>query len=134
MPTVVIVVISLHALAAVFWAGSTFVVARDPKFGAERLFRPQMGAAVVAVLTGAYLWRLLHEGGFGPMEQVLLVGALCAIAAAGVQGALVGGASRRLRQGELAGPEAERRMALGERLAAALLAVALVCMVAARFA
>lgn len=133
MSAVVIIALSLHALSAVFWAGSTFVLARDPKLGAEALFRPQMGAAIVAVLTGAYLWHLLHEGGFGPVEGVLAFGALCAVAAAGVQGALVGGASRRLRQGALAGVEAAGRMALGERIAAILLAITLICMVSARY-
>ncbi len=133
MSGVVIVILSLHALAAVYWAGSTFVLARDPHLSALTQFRPQMGAAVIVVLTGAYLWRLLHEGGFGPVEQVLAVGALCAIVAAGVQGALIGGARRRRTSGEIADAEAIRRIALGERIAAALLAAALICMVSARY-
>lgn len=133
MSAVIIITISLHALAAVFWAGSTFLLARDPKLGAAALFGPQMGAAILALLTGGYLWHLLHEGGFGPAEQTLGLGALCAIAAAGAQGALVAGASRRLRNGALSEAEAARRIALGERIAAALLAVALICMVSARY-
>ena len=133
MSAVVIIALSLHALSAVFWAGSTFALARDPKLGAEALFRPQMGAAIVAVLTGAYLWHLLHEGGFGPVEGVLAFGALCAIAAAGAQGALVGGARRRLRQGALPAAEAAGRIAQGERIAAILLAITLICMVSARY-
>ena len=133
MSSVVIIILSLHALAAVYWAGSTFVLARDPQLGAIKLFRPQMGAAVIVVLTGAYLWHLLHEGGFGPAEQALAIGALCAIAAAGVQGALVGGVRRRLAKGELGEAEAIGRVGLGERIAAVLLAVALICMVSARY-
>ena len=133
MSAVVVITLSLHALAGVFWAGTTFALVRDSKLGAERLFRPQMGAAVIAVLTGAYLWHLLHEGGFGPIEGALAIGALCAIAAAGAQGVLVGGASRRLRKGELSEPEATSRIALGSRLAAILLAVSVICMVAARY-
>jgi hypothetical protein len=133
MTSVVIITLSLHALAAVYWTGSTFVLARDPQLSAIAQFRPQMGAAVIVVLTGAYLWHLQHEGGFGPVERVLAVGALCAIAAAGVQGALVGGGRRRLASGEIVEAEALRRIALGERIAAALLAVALICMVAARY-
>jgi hypothetical protein len=133
MSTAVIITLSLHALAAVFWAGSTFVLARDPQLGAIELFRPQMGAAVVVVLTGGYLWHLLHEGGFGPVEQVLMIGALCALVAAGVQGAMIGGARRRLAAGKIAEAEAIGRIALGERLAAALLAVTLICMVSARY-
>jgi hypothetical protein len=133
MSSAVIITLSVHALAAVYWAGSTFVLARDPQLSAIDLFRPQMGAAVIAVLTGAYLWHLLHEGGFGSVERVLAVGALCAIAAAGAQGALVGGARRRLAKGEINDSEAVRRIALGERIAAVLLAAALICMVSARY-
>ena len=133
MPVALIITLALHVLAGVFWAGSVFALARDPKLGAEALFRPQMGAAVIAVLTGAYLWHLLHEGGFGPVETVLAVGALCAIAAAGVQGALVGGATRRRRAGQISEAEAAGRIALGTRVAALLLAVTLICMVTARY-
>ncbi len=133
MSALVIIILSLHALAAVYWAGSTFILAGDPHLSAVKLFRPLRGAAVIVVLTGAYLWHLLHEGGFGPVEQILAIGALCAVAAAGVQGALIGGARRRLASGEIADAEAVRRIGLGERIAAALLAVALICMVSARY-
>lgn len=134
MSSVVIMTLSLHVLAAVYWAGSTFVLAREPQLNALTQLRPQMGAAVIAVLTGAYLWHLLHEGGFGPVERVLAIGALCAVVAAGVQGAMVGGARRRRAAGEIVDAEAIRRIAIGERIAAALLAIALICMVAARYA
>src|SRR5437016_3456522 len=94
MPILIIIVLSLHVLAAVFWAGTTFALARAGA-GAAPLFRPQMGAATVAVLSGGYLFYALHRGGFGRAEQVLAAGALCAVAAAGVQGALVGRAVRK---------------------------------------
>jgi hypothetical protein len=133
MSILVIMAFSLHALAAVFWAGATFVLARNPDFGAEKWLRPQMIAALIAVLTGAYLWYLLHEGGFGPMEGVLAFGALSAIAAAGVQGALIGGSIRRLRNGVLSKSEALGRIALAERIAAGLIAMTIVCMVSSRY-
>jgi hypothetical protein len=133
MSILVIMAFSLHALAAVFWAGATFVLARNPDFGAEKWLRPQMIAALIVVLTGAYLWHLLHEGGFGPMEGVLAFGALSAIAAAGVQGALVGGSIRRLRNGVLSKSEALGRIALAERIAAGLIAMTIVCMVSSRY-
>jgi hypothetical protein len=133
MSILVITALSLHALAAVFWAGATFVLARNPDFGAEKWLRPQMIAALIVVLTGAYLWHLLHEGGFGPMEGVLAFGALSAIAAAGVQGALVGGSIRRLRNGVLSKSEALGRIALAERIAAGLIAMTIVCMVSSRY-
>jgi hypothetical protein len=133
MSILVITALSLHALAAVFWAGATFVLARNPDFGAEKWLRPQMIAALIVVLTGAYLWHLLHEGGFAPMEGVLAFGALSAIAAAGVQGALVGGSIRRLRNGVLSKSEALGRIALAERIAAGLIAMTIVCMVSSRY-
>ena len=131
MPLAVLIALSLHALAAVFWVGTTFTLARTGGIGGERLFRPQMGAATLAVLTGSYVWHLLHEGSFGPSEQVLAVGVVAALIAAGVQGALAGPASRRLRAGHDEAA-ARSRLALAQRVTAVLLAVTLVCMVIAR--
>ena len=39
------------------WVGSTFALARMVGNGSERLFARQLGAAAVAVLTGAYFFR-----------------------------------------------------------------------------
>jgi hypothetical protein len=122
MQLVLIIALSLHVLAGVFWAGATFTLARIGGAGGEQLFRPQMGAAVVAVLAGGYLWGQLHRNTFEAPEQVLAVGVVCAIVAAGVQGAMVGGAIRKLS-----------RIALAQRIAAGLLAVTIVCMAAARY-
>jgi hypothetical protein len=116
MQTLLIVLIGLHILAGVFWAGSTFAVVRAGGAGAEVLFRPQMGAAVITVLAGMGLWGILHRGGMGPMERTLALGALCAIAAAGVQGA-----TRR------------KNPLKGQRIAAGLLAITVICMAIARF-
>ena len=52
MQYVYIVVLGLHVMAGVFWAGTTIAVARDPEIRAERFFPPQMGAAGVVFLTG----------------------------------------------------------------------------------
>lgn len=116
MTTGVIILIALHALSGVFWAGSTFTLARSGGAGSDALFRPQMGAAVVAVLTGAGMWHLLHAGNFGTGEKVLAVGAIAAIAAAGVQGALH-----------------RKQPAAAQRIAGGLLALTVVCMVVARY-
>src|ERR1700732_4652204 len=116
MQTLLIVLIALHILAGVFWAGSSFAIARSGGAGAQALFRPQMGAATITVLAGIGLWGILHRGAMGPMEHTLALGALCAIAAAGVQGA-----SRR------------KNPLKGQRIAAGLLAVAVICMAIARF-
>jgi hypothetical protein len=115
MQILLIVLIGLHILAGVFWAGSTFAIARSGA-GAEALFRPQMGAATLAVLAGIGLWGLLHRGGMGPMEHTLAIGALCAIAAAGVQGAT-----------------RTKNPVKGQRIAAGLLGITVICMAIARY-
>ena len=117
MQTLLIVLIAAHILAGVFWAGSTFAIVRTGGAGADILFRPQMGAAAVAVLAGMGLWGILHRGPPGPMENALAIGAACAIAAAGVQGAL-----RR------------KNPLRGQRIAAGLLSVTVLCMAIARYA
>jgi hypothetical protein len=133
MLVAVIVVLSIHVLSAVFWAGVTIVQARTGAAGGERLFRPQLGSAAVAVVFGVILWGLLHRGGFGGMERVLAAGAGAAIVAAGVQGAMGGPAVRRLKADPADG-QARARLATTQRIASPLLAIALICMVAAKYA
>jgi len=125
--------LSLHILSSVFWAGTSFTLARTGGVGGELLFRPQMGAATIAVLSGGYLGHLAHAGSFGMAEQILAVGALAALVAAGVQGAIGGRAIRSLRS-ETDEAGARSRIATAQRIAAALLAVTAVCMGAARYA
>ena len=133
MLTVLIIALSIHVLSAVFWAGTSFTLARAGSTGGERLLRPQMGAAIVAFLSGGYLWSVLHDGRFGTTEQVLALGVVCAVAAAGVQGAMGGPAVRALRANDHV-DTARRRFTIAQRIASGLLAVTLVCMVAARYA
>ncbi|UCI06069.1 hypothetical protein [Mesorhizobium sp. B1-1-8] len=133
MQYVYIIVIGLHVMAGVFWAGTTIAVARDPDIRAERFFRPQMGAAGLAFLTGLLLWYFFHEGAFGSMEKVLALGIVTALIAAGVQGALVGSASRQLA-GADAGTQTQLRakMTRGERIAGGLLVITVFCMATAK--
>src|SRR5437588_9946267 len=133
MQIALIIALSLHVLAAVFWAGTSFTLARTGGVGGEQLYRPQMGAAVIAVLTGGYLWYLAHAGAFGPSEQVLAAGAVAALIAAGVQGAVGGRAIRALRAGKVDETSARSRIAIAQRIAAALLALTAICMGAARY-
>jgi uncharacterized membrane protein len=133
MQTALIIALSLHILSSVFWAGTSFTLARTGGIGGEQLYRPQMGAAVIAVLSGGYLGHLVHAGGFGATEQVLAVGALAALLAAGIQGAIGGRAIRSLYAGTADEVTARSRIATAQRLAAALLAVTAVCMGAARY-
>src|SRR3982074_886039 len=100
MQIALIIALSLHVLSSVFWAGSSFTLARTGGAGGEQLLGPQMGAAVVAILTGAYLGHSFHAGMCGTAEQILAVGALAALVAAAVQGAIGGRAIRSLRNGK----------------------------------
>lgn len=123
MQYVFMLALALHVMSGVFWAGSTFVLARtgDGRL-AMSLFGPQMGAATLAVLSGAVLWYLFHGTGyFGPQEQVLAVGAVAAIVAAAVQGALVGRSRRAAVQDATDSPL--QQAVRGERVAAGLLTV-----------
>jgi hypothetical protein len=110
-----ILLLSFHVLAAIFWAGTTFVLARTGGVGIEALRRPQIGAAVVAVLTGAGLGAWVHGGAFGRTEQVLMVAVVASLTALIVQ--LVDRANPARSQG----------------IAASLLMIAVVGMVSARY-
>ena len=117
-----------------FWAGSSFTLARTGGLGGEKLLAPQIGAATVAIVTGATLWRLVHEGSFALSEQILAGGALAALAAIAVQIIVGGGAVRQLRSGAADASAARSRLAVAQRIAAGLLAITALCMGAARYA
>ncbi|MFS8111218.1 hypothetical protein QD460_05800 [Rhizobium jaguaris] len=129
----VVIVLAVHVLSSVFWAGSAFVLARLAGLGGERLVYPQAGAAGVAMLTGGYLWTALHDAGIGPAEQVLLVGIAAALIAFAVQA--FGGfpALAGLRRGQLGEEPARKRIAAVQRVAAGFLAITVVCMAVARY-
>jgi len=133
MQITLIVTLALHTLAGVFWAGSTFALARTADASAGKLFGPQMGAALVVIASGGYLWRLLHPSGFGRQEQVLALGALCAILAAGVQALVCGPALRQLASTPDKDARLQGRVVVGKRIAALLLTLTVICMAAARY-
>ena len=132
MQSAIVIAVSLHLLAGVFWAGSNFTAAR-PGFAGERLFFPQMGAAIVTLLSGHYLWSTLHAGAFGAMEKSLALGAGAAVLAFLVQAALAGPAVIALRKAKGDAAAAAARVKLANRIAAALLMVAVVSMGVARY-
>jgi hypothetical protein len=135
MQITLIVTLVLHVLSGVFWAGTTFALARTASNQADRLFRPQMGAATIAVATGALLWFLLHRGTLGTPGHILAFGALCALVAASVQGMMGGSAVRKLSVvGESEASRLRHGLATGQRVAAGFLAVTVTCMAAARYA
>jgi hypothetical protein len=105
--------ISLHALAGVFWAGSTLALTHTSpshKITPE-LFRAQVSAAVVTIAAGAALWSIVIRGARGPMASTLAIGAFCAIVAATVQVGM------------------RKSPVMAQRIAALLLSTTVVCMV-----
>ncbi|MDH7798883.1 MULTISPECIES: hypothetical protein [unclassified Beijerinckia] len=134
MQVTLMIVAVLHVLPAVFWAGTTFMLARTAGAGAEQLAIPQMGAAAVTVIAGVALWVVLHLDGSGTMERVLAVGAGCAIVAAGLQALSLPAVWRLRTAASEADAAASRgRIAIAQRVAAGLLAVAVVCMAVSRY-
>ena len=133
MQGVLILAISIHVLTATFWAGTTFVLARTGGQNSRQLFGPQMGAASFAILSGSYLWHVLHEGSFGTGEKWLATGAASALIALVIQATLVGSALRRIRKSG-SDPRAEARIVIAQRVSALLLAITVVAMAASRFA
>jgi hypothetical protein len=131
MQTILMFTVAVHVLSGIFWAGSTFVLARIGSAGAERLARPQLGAAVFAVLTGAILWSLMHAQSFAPQERLLALGACCAIVAAGIQGASA--ARVNLAHANAVSSPALGPVTVHQRISAALLAVTVICMASARY-
>jgi hypothetical protein len=107
MQTILMFTVALHVLSGIFWAGSTFVLAR-------------LG-----------IWGLVHVNSFQPQEQILALGAGCAIIAAGVQGATA--ARMRLAHANAAQAPMQGSVTLPHRIAAALLAVTVICMASARY-
>lgn len=133
MQTALIIALSLHVLAAVFWAGGTFVLARLGGVGGPRLRTPMLGAAIVTILTGGYLWHAVHGAAFGSPERVLAVGIACALLAFIVQIGVGARIRWQLARGVLPEVAAQARMALVSRLAAGLLVITVICMATARY-
>jgi hypothetical protein len=125
MQILLFITIAVHVLSSIFWAGSTFVLARNGGMGGAALFRPQIGAASVSVLSGALLWNLLHQGSFQSTEMILATGAAAAILALLVQLIMIRAAMRS--------EEASPRAATGYRVSAALLVVTIICMAVAQY-
>lgn len=133
MQYVYIVVLGLHVLTGVFWAGTTITLARVPEIKAEKFLPLQMRAAGIVMVTGALLWYFFHGAYFGSMEITLAIGIVAAFAAAGVLSMVVRSAAGKLAAAD-ASEEARLRaqMAKGQRIAAGLLVLTVICMAIAR--
>ena len=134
MQWIIIAMTGLHVLAGVFWAGSTFALARNGGAGVEKLAFPQMGAATLTVLAGIGLWAWSRPDLAGTPGLVLSLGALSAVIAAGLQGVALSRV-KRLRSAE--GPELaglHNKIWINQRMAAGLLAVTVISMAVWRYA
>ncbi len=133
MNAVIVIAITVHVLASVFWAGSTFTLARIAGLGGARLVYPQTGAAAIVMLTGAYLWTKLHDAGIGRAEQILIGGIAAALLAFAVQAVVGLRTLNALRRRQLSEDPARGRIAVAQRFAAALLVITVISMASARY-
>ncbi len=133
MQYALILVAALHVLTAVFWAGTTFALARTGGAATERLFKPQLVAAVLACISGGYLGHTLHAHALGRSEQVLIAAAAASVIALLVQVSIVGDAMRTLCGGARDHARARAQATMAHRVAAGLLALAAIGMATARY-
>lgn len=122
----IVALTALHAMPGVFWAGTTFAMARAGGAGFEKLAGSQVGAALVTLAAGAGLWSQTHGASLGSTEIWLLVGIAAAIAAAALQ-------FWNLRTLRTHRDRPQRTLAV-QRAAAGLLALTVLVMVTSRYA
>jgi len=123
----------IHGILGVAWLGLSLHVVMFLKPPVSVVVRKiQAILAILVTFAGLVLWHYLHPGVFGIREAWLAVGVVCAIAAAGLQHGMAKANERRIRAlgpepGEVAMPLL-KKVRLADRLAALLLAVALIAM------
>jgi hypothetical protein len=115
-------------IAGVGWLGLAVVVAMNAGKGGDKALLPQMLLALVAFASGGYVWHVYYGARFDAPQKVLAFGVLCAVAAAGVQGMMVGAARRKRAAGLIADETAQARFGRAHQVAAGLLVVTLCCM------
>jgi len=142
----------IHILGGIIWAGFAIVVgvlvvpnlqpAGGQAFGQYMALRGTRIVGIAAgltVLSGIYLMATLHAHDATAMGKTLGLGGVLAILAGIVSGAISGAAGRKLAKIQ-PGPDAQAqaaplraRMLLGNRIAAALIALSVICMAIARY-
>jgi hypothetical protein len=126
MDYVPIVLVAIHAMSGVFWAGSTGAMANLKGELGGKLFPFQMGSAGAAILAGILLFAFYRGFSGSTSDWILITGIVAAIIALAVQIALVAPVRGT---GEAARP----RMALANRIAAGLLSLTVATMVIAKY-
>jgi len=126
MDYVPIVLVAVHAMSGVFWAGSTGAMANLQGALAEKIFPFQMGSAGAAIIAGILLFAFYRGFSGSTSDWILITGIAAATVALIVQIVLVAPARG---SGEAARP----RMALANRIAAGLLSLTVATMVVAKY-
>jgi hypothetical protein len=127
MQWIVTALIVLHVVTGVFWAGSSFVVARTGGLLVEKLAFPQFGAGIATLCMGLATWYLALRGlPPTPGFHVLGIGAACAVLALVIQASALP-AVKTLRAQGGASPQ-QRRVLISQRIAAALLLLTVLAM------
>ena len=87
MQTILMFTVAVHVLSGIFWAGSTFVLARIGRRGGRAARPPAIGRGRFhRAQRRDPLEVFMHAHSFQPQEWILASGACCAIIAAGIQG------------------------------------------------
>lgn len=126
MDYVPIVLVAVHAMSGVFWAGSTGAMANLQGALAEKIFPFQMGSAGAAIIAGILLFAFYRGFSGSTSDWILVTGIAAATVALIVQIALI---APSRGSGEAARP----RMAFANRIAAGLLSLAVAAMVIAKY-
>lgn len=126
MDYVPIVLVAVHAMSGVFWAGSTGAMANLQGALAEKIFPFQMGSAGAAIIAGILLFAFYRGFSGSTSDWILITGIAAATVALIVQIALI---APSRGSGEAAHP----RMALANRIAAGLLSLTVATMVVAKY-
>ena len=126
MDYVPIILVAIHAMSGVFWAGSTGAMANLKGALAEKIIPFQMGSAGAAILAGILLFAFYRGFSGSTSDWILITGIIAAIIALIVQVAFIAPAQG---SGEVARP----RMALANRIAAGLLPLTVATMVIAKY-
>ncbi|WP_250627233.1 hypothetical protein [Pinirhizobacter soli] len=128
MQWIVIALIVLHVVTGVFWAGSSFVLARMGGLLVEKLAFPQFGAGVATLCLGMATWFLALRGlPPTPGFHVLGIGAACAVLALIVQASALP-AVKTLKGAQGDSSPQQRRVLISQRVAAGLLLLAVLAM------
>jgi hypothetical protein len=108
--------LSLHVLVAIFWAGSTFSLARLAGLGGEKFVFPQLGRRDLGhTERRLFVW---HDACRSLAEQVLVAGVICAVVPLIIQGVIGIPTLRRFQSGRLDVEDVRARVGKAQRAAA----------------